>query len=125
MSNQSKRWSVVAAAISARMDELGISRAELQRQANISDKTMARYLDGEPIIRKDKRYDLARALGWTPNSIDRMLDGEAPTLEEPPLDEDRIAREFRLLREAILAEIRKELRLRPEVDERLSDRGNG
>jgi hypothetical protein len=69
----------VGEAIRRRMrDELLLTKAELIRASGISDKTLAGYLAGKPVRRDDKRRDLCAALGWTPDSIDRVLDGQPP-----------------------------------------------
>lgn len=78
MSDANDRWTAVGDAIAARMSQLSLSKAEVIRASGVSDKTLAGYLAGQPIVRPDKRRGLCDALGWTPDSIDRILNGDPP-----------------------------------------------
>lgn len=79
------RWAEVGRRIEQRIDELNLTKAEVIRLSGVSDKTLSGYIDGLPIRRRDKKRDLALALGWLPNSIDRILDGGEPEEAwEPP-----------------------------------------
>lgn len=73
---------MVGEQIADRIDELNLLQVEVQRMAGISDKTLTGYMNGKPIKRPDKRRGLCRALGWTDDSIARMLRGEKPMLRE-------------------------------------------
>lgn len=75
MTDQDERWALVAAAIERRMSELRLTKAELSRRSGVSEPTLAGYLRGSPIRRRDKRWELCLALEWTPDSVDRLLDG--------------------------------------------------
>lgn len=74
------RWEQVGDAVRARITELRLTNAEVQRRSGVSDKTLTGYLNGEPIRRADKARGLCEALGWTPDSIDRILDGDEPVV---------------------------------------------
>lgn len=73
-------WQRVGEALTDRFEELLMSKAELIEKSGVSDKTLKAYLAGEPIRRMDKRRDLALALGWTADSINRVLEGGTPVL---------------------------------------------
>lgn len=78
MADEAQQWRRVARRLNERMTELRISKATLIERSGISFKTITRYLDGEPIRSIEKRTDLARALHWTDDSIDRILRGDGP-----------------------------------------------
>lgn len=79
-----ERWSVVGMQIADRIDELNLLNAEVQRMANISDKTLTGYIAGKPIVRADKRRGICTALGWSSDSIARLLRGEDPVVVATP-----------------------------------------
>lgn len=74
---QRMNWRRVGGAVRERMEELKLSKAEVQRLSGVSAKTLDGYLAGEPIVRPDKARGLASALGWTLDSFDRLARGEA------------------------------------------------
>lgn len=74
----SERWPDVGRRITARIEEMSLLLSEVQRAAGISDKTLTGYMLGRPIVRADKRRGLCAALGWTDDSIARILRGEEP-----------------------------------------------
>lgn len=79
MTDPDERWLRVAAAIRARMEgPPGIGMAELVRASKVSDTSIYKYLEGAPIVRKEKRRGLCVGLRWTPDSIDRILEGGEP-----------------------------------------------
>lgn len=78
MTNRDERWPDVGASITARIDQLLLTKAEVIRLSGVSDKTLKGYMEGQPVRRVDKKRELSRALGWTDDGIDRLLDGEAP-----------------------------------------------
>lgn len=80
MNDHSERWITVGRLIADRIDALGLTKAELLRRSNLSDKTLAGYLAGHPIRRADKKRDLCAALGWSIDSIERILDEQPPKL---------------------------------------------
>jgi hypothetical protein len=86
MKPETTNWPAVAAALNERIDELAVTKAELIRKSGVSFKTLDGYLNGEPIQRRDKRRDLCIALGWTTDSIDRILQGLEPSLAAPESD---------------------------------------
>ena len=69
----------VASAIGARCAELGMKQAELVRASHLSDPTIRRFQRGDTKgTTPATRQKLALALGWTPDSIDRLLAGLEP-----------------------------------------------
>jgi hypothetical protein len=58
------------------MAELKLRKAELQRASDVSTETLDAYLAGEARakFRTDKLRDLSVALGWTPDSVERLLE---------------------------------------------------
>lgn len=71
-------WQRVGEAITARINELSLTKAEVIEASGVSDKTLAGYMAGQRIARADKRRNLCAALGWTRDSIDRILAGGEP-----------------------------------------------
>lgn len=111
METEADRWRRVGEAISARFDELRISKAEFIERSGISDKTLNRYLAGEPIRRVDKARELCDALGWTPDSLDLILEGRDPVVTLPGRRDEVLVRLDENHR--LLVEILEELRARP------------
>ena len=73
-------WQAVAAAVSERMADLAIGQRELARRAGISDTKVREVLRGQPLVRDYMRTKLSLGLGWTRDSIDRILGGKAPVV---------------------------------------------
>jgi hypothetical protein len=73
-------WRRVWQAIEARRTELGWSKARLYEESNTSEPTFTKMKRGEGIQRIDKVVAICRALGWTNDSIDRLLRGEPAML---------------------------------------------
>jgi len=75
-------WSVARTRIQARMVEQRLSVADLARASGLSDKHLRTLLNNDgadtPVPRDQTRWALCDALGWTSDSIDRILDGFEP-----------------------------------------------
>lgn len=72
-------WADVARHAEERMDELGMTRAELERQSGVSDATLRKVLDQHlPLTRRDKIVGLCTGLRWSGDSIARILRGGDP-----------------------------------------------
>jgi hypothetical protein len=83
-------WQRVGIALRRRIeDELRWTLAEAIEASGVSDKTLTGYMDGQPIKRRDKKRDLCEAIGWAPDSIERLLRGE----DAEVVDEAQFARE--------------------------------
>lgn len=79
----SNRWQGVAAAITARLDELGWSQADLVRRSGLSDPTVRSLMNGKlrGTPRKPSLRKLCDALGWSPDSVDLVLGGSSPVVQ--------------------------------------------
>lgn len=71
-------------AIAARMKELDLSPGELAKQAGVSMPGLAHLRRGERRAYQVRlTAPVCRALGWTTDSIERLLTGLPPSLLEP------------------------------------------
>lgn len=77
------RWPEVGRRVAERIQELSLTKAEVERRSGISDKTLTAYMGGAPIKRADKARGLCEALEWTVDSISRILDGDEPRRVRP------------------------------------------
>lgn len=84
-------WTRLAGAVRARRDELGLKQVELAERAGLSEPTV-RVIEGarRSSYQRSTLRALATALGWTPDSADRVLRGDQPLILDPSID-DRIA----------------------------------
>lgn len=81
-------WQRVAAAIEARAIELGWNLARLQNETRISETTRLAMRKGQPVKQAAKLAVMCKALGWTPDSVQAILDGGEPQLiDQPSADE--------------------------------------
>jgi transcriptional regulator with XRE-family HTH domain len=82
----------LASAIRKRMaDEPGFTQAELVRRSGVSHPTVRALMRGEPGNRgRTEVRQVSAALGWTPDSIERLLAGNEPlaaTRQDDRLDQ--------------------------------------
>jgi AraC-like DNA-binding protein len=85
-------WSDVRSHIHARMAELRLSVVDLARASGLSEKHVRTLLNDGPeqsLPRDQTRWALCDALRWTPDSIDRILDGDEPLEAEDASGEVR------------------------------------
>lgn len=77
-------WTAVRATIRARVEELEVRQRVLSDQSGLSMATWTKLLNGpnETFDRKTLRA-ASRALGWSSDSIDRLLAGQDPIVETP------------------------------------------
>lgn len=81
-------WRRVAEVVEARLIALGLT----QRQAGASPTTIRRLINEyRPIVRRDARAALCQALGWAPDAIDRILNGQDPVELIPSDESERLA----------------------------------
>ena len=93
-------WPGVWSAVDARREHLGWLKADLYRNTETSEGTYRKMAAGIGITRAAKRAKISRALGWSPDSIDRMLRSEDPIVvtsaavitERPQLALERLAK---------------------------------
>lgn len=78
--NQSRHdWSTARNRIHQRMAELRLGPVELARASGLSEKHIRTLLnDNDAVPREQTRWALCDALQWTPDSLDRILDGFEP-----------------------------------------------
>ena len=82
-------WKHVWSAIEARLLKIPMSKADLYRDSAVSSRTFAnmrRY--GAPISADHKRVAICRAVGWTDDSVDRLLSGDDALVIEEQLDRE-------------------------------------
>lgn len=75
-------WQRVAAFINARMDAMVIDQAELERRS-VSGPTVRALVTGVPRSKNPRKKTLqlvSGALGWTPDSIERIRAGGKPLM---------------------------------------------
>lgn len=74
-------WHVVGAAIRARREELGLSQKAAAEAGGLSEPTWSTIeRSASDSYRRQTVVGVCRALGWTLDSIDRLLAGEEPRL---------------------------------------------
>lgn len=127
--NEAKEWVRIGEAVTRRAAALGIptvSRlAEVSKgldnsakHEGVSDLTWSRLMRGVPVNRADKRQLICQTLGWTYDSIERMLMGEEPV----SIQEEKQASRSSTARLAELEVRVKQLETRTsEIDAALAD----
>lgn len=80
-------WNEVWSAIDTRREAIGWQLADLYRETALSETTYRKMAKGTPVSRPSNRRKIEAALGWTPNSIDDILEGGEPELVGPTFDE--------------------------------------
>ena len=80
----------LAASIKRRMDaDPELDQAELVRRSGVSHPAVRALMRGEPGRRgRTQVRRVSAALGWTPDSIERILDGREP--ENAPVGDDEL-----------------------------------
>jgi hypothetical protein len=82
-------WKRVWSAIEVRLLKIPMSKADLYRDSLVSPRTFAnmrRY--GTPVAAIHKRVAICRAVGWTDDSVDRLVNGEEAVVVEDLLDRE-------------------------------------
>lgn len=74
-------------AVRAEMTHRGWDHAALARRANVGAETVSDLVNGRRWPKPSTRGKIERALGWPPDMIERIVDGEQP----PPLGGDPLA----------------------------------
>jgi transcriptional regulator with XRE-family HTH domain len=62
------------------MEALRLSQSDLARATGLSEKTISNVLSTDNGSKRKTRWALCDALGWTQDSIDRLMAGEEPIL---------------------------------------------
>lgn len=78
--DRDERWPAVGERVERRRKELGFSGADLVRTSGLKQPTVAGIEKGAPRgdPRPKTRRRLSLGLGWVPDAIDRILEGEEP-----------------------------------------------
>src|SRR5436190_17384963 len=87
MNETAADWRRVAAAIEARRAEIPLTKTELYERS-MSEGTFRKMAHGVGVARPENRTLIARALGWTDDSIDRLLRHEAPVAATSPVSSE-------------------------------------
>jgi len=74
------KWQDVGDEIRRSMESRHMSKADLIRESGVGRATLDKYLAGQPIVSNKKLWSLCAALGWTDDSVDRILRGEEPMM---------------------------------------------
>lgn len=75
----SRPWPAIRAYVDARMAEVGInSYTDLATAAGVDADTITNVLDGKVNPQRRTRTSLGKALGWPPDWLDYLRDGERP-----------------------------------------------
>lgn len=90
-----QNWTALARAIKQRRLELGLTRTDLARRAEVSRQTVHNFESGEGFVRLPPTLSkIAEALGWAPEMPYGVLEGRIavePAFEAPSLlGEDEI-----------------------------------
>jgi DNA-binding XRE family transcriptional regulator len=64
------------------MEALRLDQSDLARATGLSEKTIYNVLSTDNGLKRKTKWALCDALGWTQDSIDRLLAGEEPVLVE-------------------------------------------
>jgi transcriptional regulator with XRE-family HTH domain len=111
MHDLDQRWHRVGSAVQARMDALGMNQKDVADASGISPETLRPIRQGTPGNYSAKtKVKIARALGWSSDSIDAILAGEEPVEVEMTNQPDVAAAVAELRVEVLtLQELVKEL----------------
>lgn len=94
-------WAQVGQRVKARRQELRMTQLALATAAGTSESTIrvlesARRVPATPALRA-----ISQALGWTPDSIERLAAGDEPAEPEPGAAPAEVAAELQALRDQI------------------------
>lgn len=85
----SKDWQAVAKAVNTRMDELGMTQAELVRESRVAPMTVQTIRKGEDRNRSPHTLAaISAALRWPPGHLEDIADGSGAVVD----DDVRVAR---------------------------------
>lgn len=76
----------LSAEMNAARLRLGIKWTDVAMRARMSVQNLLRIRKGEIAVTEDAAYGLERALDWRHGSIEAILAGGEPTLDEPELE---------------------------------------
>lgn len=88
MNDLEQRWASLAAQVNARMQLRALTPSQLAERAGYSVETIRPVHAGRVAsLRPATKAAVARALGWSGDSIDLILNGEAPVVVDATDDE--------------------------------------
>lgn len=103
----------LADAIESRRKELGLTPGQLAQAAGVSAEGLMPLRKGYRKQYQDRlTLAVCRVLGWSADSIDRLLDGEAPVVLDDEPGDDEVSR-LRVLRsevEGLIGDLRSLIR---------------
>jgi lambda repressor-like predicted transcriptional regulator len=116
-------WSAVRDAVTVRMKQLGISRAELHRRSGLADNTLRRIIEEEGAA-ESTLVLTAAILGWPYpfDGLKKILGGEPQKNERPPeekqeSDESVAEKRFREVLQTDLHQVKEDIaELRGDVN---------
>lgn len=87
MDEQRQQWARVGQELESRMADISMSQADLARATKISRETLRHLIAGKAANYRGKTLRAtSRAVGWTPESIDLIRQGERPRLAETVIE---------------------------------------
>lgn len=112
------RWAKVGELLTARLRERGMNQSDLADASGLSRETVRPFTKGVPNRRNaHTRAQICRAVGWSHDSIDRILAGKRPALSEAPHDVDRRLRELERQNDYLEAQVDEIDALRSTIEE--------
>jgi hypothetical protein len=110
-------WHDVWRHVDERRQELGWTRRELYDNTSISNMTYRKMNDGVGLQQSHKIHGMCRGLGWSTDSVDRILAGGEPEVVDPvPGDVTPTGDAYQL----VLDELRESARAAELRDERIA-----
>lgn len=77
-------WADVGYQLTTRMAELGMTQGDLCDKTGLSRTTVRPFMNGTgKQVRDSTRAQISLAVGWTMDSIDRILQGQQPEMAGP------------------------------------------
>lgn len=99
---ENQDWPRVARLVNERMDELGLTQMDLVRRSGVSDATVRKIMRGTRMAyRRPSLSEISKALGWQPNTLERLSQGEDPPKMVDYLDRQQLLRRVRELRRIV------------------------
>lgn len=109
MGTHDQRWQAVAAHVAEAMTARALSQADLADASGVSAYTVRRVMHGETgNYRPDRLRKISRALGWSADSIERILAGGEPEPMATATAEQEVE-ELRGIVDERVAELRADL----------------
>jgi DNA-binding Xre family transcriptional regulator len=85
-------WDRVAKAVDERMLDMNLTMTELSDRAELSPITVRRVRQAKGTkLTVSSMRKLSTALGWTPDSIQRLINGQEPIIAPTPQDNQPVA----------------------------------